>query len=136
MLAGLETGSLSLLTALVLIPATLLSSPNIYRKFSRRWRDTIRAGMGAGLGLWAALFLSGGHWVALATFPILFAIYRFYHSQRRKLKQHMCDGCSDLNTEGICSGYAQQANSIRLYQIQIEDRLNDTHHPPDAAKAL
>jgi hypothetical protein len=130
----LDTQALIGLTAAVLGPATLLSCPAIYRKFSRGWRDPIRAGMGAGLGLWSALAVSGGHWVALATFPILVMIYTLYRSQRQRLKRHMCEGCGELEAEGICSGYAQQAQSIRLYQIQIEDALNCGTGPPPGVK--
>jgi hypothetical protein len=131
--AGLDASALTHLAVAVLVPATLLSYPMVYKKVSRGWRDPIRAGMGAGLGLWLALAVSGGHWIALALLFPLLAIYLFYRAQRRTLKRHMCDGCSEWDAEetaGICSGYARQAESIRFYQVQIENSLNDGTAPP------
>lgn len=109
---------------------TLAASwPTWYARWSRPFRDVLRGGLGAWLGMLAVLAIKHHSWPAVAGMVALIPLYRAFQRRRQSLKQLRCAGCAELG-KGICSGYEQQAVSIRNFTLEVEERLNRYMSPP------
>jgi hypothetical protein len=85
---------------------------------------------GAGAALLLLQVVHGGVLVCGTTLALLLVLRRAYVRVRVELKRAACDGCAELGAPGICSGYAQQAESIRAWRDRLEDDLNAEGAPP------
>lgn len=100
-------------------PAGLVSAaslPGPYGRLSRTAKDGLRFSTGLLGGLLSSLALAQ-RWKPFALLAAAAAGgYRFLTLRRAAAKATACDGCPELTSEGICSGYAQQAVSLRAYE--------------------
>ena len=97
------------------------SAPQPYKRLNRRMKDGLRFGTGVLAGLLPAFARSERwRWFA-ALVAVAGAGYRILTLARAKAKSAACDGCPELETEGICSGFAQQAVSLRAYEAAASD---------------
>jgi len=112
-------------TALTLAALVLpLSFPRWYPRWSRGARDLLRGGSGVAIaGLLAPLWL-GEPALGLSTLATIVAVYVWFSRVRREKKLRYCEGCSELNTAGVCSGYKHQAERIQAYEEATLARLN------------
>ncbi len=114
-----------LIAAYSLLPILLFASyPWIYRKIPRLIRDAIRIGTGIFSGFLFSLLLTSWFWLSLATFAGLFVVFKFFQAKRKHVKQTECNGCPELGGNAVCSGYQQQADSIRNYRACLEEEYN------------
>ena len=92
------------------------SFPWWYKRWSRRVRDVLRAGIGWSVVLCGTLFFYGHIALGLASGAGMFAAWKCYYAYRDKRKLHACDGCHELGQQSVCSGYARQAECARAYE--------------------
>lgn len=108
--------------------AGIASLPQVYRRLDRRAKDGLRFGTGV-LGGGLLAFALARQWQRFTTLAALAAVgYRVLTLARAKAKASACDGCPELDAKGICSGYAQQAVSLRAYEnaaseLAMKERL-------------
>lgn len=96
--------------------ASVSSVPQVYGRLGRRSKDGLRFGTGV-LGGGLLTFAIARRWQSFTVLAALAAAgYRILTLARAKAKATACDGCPELDIEGICSGYAQQAVSLRAYE--------------------
>jgi hypothetical protein len=88
------------------------------------------------VSLWVGLVLAGQLVVAGATGAALVAGYVVYKRRRGAERTRACAECEELGREGVCSGYAQQAESIRAYSQCLEEFLNRESGVPAAIRPL
>lgn len=92
------------------------SLPQIYGQLPRPAKDGLRFGTGV-LGGGLLAFAAARQWQRFAVLATLAAgSYRVLTLARANAKASACDGCPELHAEGICSGYSQQAVSLRAYE--------------------
>jgi len=121
---------------LLAVPTLALSMPWVYHRLPRRMRDGLRFTLGSvivlsGLAVWQGHWLPGG--IGLV---VMLVAWRFYRRSRGIHKQHACDGCPELGSRTVCSGYAYQADLIRAYERTATDLvLNTGFVPPIGASA-
>ena len=92
------------------------SLPEVYRHLPRRGRDGLRFTTGILGGLLPVLGLARRWTPFLGLSAAAAGSYRVLTLKRAASKATACDGCPELQEEGICSGYAQQAVSLRAYE--------------------
>lgn len=96
--------------------ASAVSLPQVYGTLGRPAKDGVRFGTGV-LGGGLLLFVLAREWRRFAGLATVAAAgYRILTLARVKAKASACDGCPELHAPGICSGYAQQAVSLRAYE--------------------
>ena len=102
---------------------TLLSWPPLYRHLPRVLKDGIRAGA----GLWGAVCLAlafAGAWITAGVgAAVLLGVFLAFSQVRNRQRKTMCEGCPELSEEGVCSGYARQAASMRVYEDAMSARV-------------
>lgn len=96
--------------------ASVASLPQTYGNFGRPAKDGVRFFTGV-LGGGLLTFVTARQWQRFAVIAAVAATgYRVLTQARAKAKASACDGCPELHEPGICSGYAQQAVSLRGYE--------------------
>lgn len=96
--------------------ASAASLPQIYGDLPRSAKDGVRFGTGA-LGGGLLAFAVARQWQRFGLLATIAATgYRVLTLARAEAKATACDGCPELHAPGICSGYAQQAVSLRAYE--------------------
>lgn len=103
---------------LLAIPTIALSHPGIYKRLPRVFRDVLRLSMGVLIVFCGSLFLAGHFFSAAVLLAVIFAFWRYYFRLRRTRRLAACEGCGELDRDGVCSGYAVQAAHIRLYESE------------------
>jgi hypothetical protein len=93
-----------------------LSLPRVYKRLPRVVRDFLRFGVGALLVAATYVGMVSSAVAGLAGIAVLYAFWRLYRSRRAKRKLHECDGCPELKAEGVCSGFAVQAEDSRAFE--------------------
>ena len=119
----------------IALPTMVVSYPPAYRHFGRRSRDAIRLAAGVSISLWVFLLFFGHFFLAVVVGAGLLACIFHYLSKRNASKRLACDGCDEFGTGGVCSGYAQQAESIRAYSLCVEESLNRDGVVPPAIRS-
>ena len=111
----LQAGAVWIFTALG-TTTIAFSMPHWYKRWPRVMRDVLRYSMGATMVL-CGYVLATGHFVAgIAGTVALITFWRFYLALRRGRRLASCDGCLELGSHGICSGYRWQAQCTRAYE--------------------
>ena len=105
-------------TAVVLIP----SHPRWYHRYSRGTRDLLRFAAGVWIALLVGLFIEGWYLLGFVNLAAAFLLHRYYGRVRGEKQCGMCDGCPELAAPGICSGYREQATSLRELEEQLSSR--------------
>ncbi len=118
----------------LLVPILAVSHPVVYRRLSRWGRDIARAALGICCALYAAVVASGAPVASIFGGFVLLTSSVAYRRMRIRFKKTACAGCPELGAaDPICSGYAEQAVSVRRFQVTIEDLLNRDSMPPPVA---
>lgn len=130
---GMATGVILLATTSLLstptlpmvlaIPTVVLSHPRFYKRMPRLLRDLLRTSMGLLIVACGGLFLSGCYFTGAVLSVVLFAFWRFYFRLRHARRLAACNGCPELNGDGVCSGFARQAESVRTYERKATEML-------------
>ena len=97
------------------------SVPDTYGPLPRPAKDVIRSTTGFMLGLLRAFPLARRWYASAALGVATVASYRFLIAKRAQAKASDCDGCPELaalhaGELDVCSGFAQQAVSLRAYE--------------------
>ena len=97
------------------------SIPQVYGPLPRPAKDAVRFGAGILVGIVPA-FARARRWHAFVGLAATAAVaYRVLSLARVKNKATACEGCPELHAEGICSGFSQQAVSMRAYERAASD---------------
>ncbi|MGF1579403.1 MAG: hypothetical protein ACFCD0_08580 [Gemmataceae bacterium] len=108
----------------LLVPVVGLSYPPLYRHLPRIVMDLLRFGAGVVFVFLLGLLVTAWWWLSVLTLAILFGIFWVFRIKRGLIKANECAGCPELGSQCVCSGYARQADSIRVYSEEIENELN------------
>ncbi len=108
---------------LSLAPVIILSYPSHYKKLTRSLQDVLRLAMGTYIGFVPFFLIYRNCLCGIPTIILTLIFWRIYFYQRKMRKLHACDGCPELNSSKICSGFEQQAAAIRLYEIEATDLI-------------
>jgi len=143
MYSGIATGGVAAagvpaLGAAALAPHTWLVSagalagaslPAPYAKLGRGQKDGVRFATGLAAGMLAAFPLARRWKWSVVLIAIAAAAYRVLTLQRAKSKATACNGCPELHADGICSGFAQQAVSLRAYERDASELAMRSYQP-------
>lgn len=102
------------------------SNPRWYARRSRHVRDVLRFAAGALTILGLFCCFVRGTWIGLLAMLLLGAVWRWYCHMRSERKRDACHECPELGTDAICSGYARQAEIIRIYDEVASDYVART----------
>lgn len=94
---------------LVVLP---LSHPSLYHRQSRLARDALRCGAGVIAGLLVVMLARGEGVAGAATITLLTVVYVGYQRSRRRVLACACEGCLELDSGRICSGFRLQSERI------------------------
>ena len=106
---------------LTLTPVIVLSYPRLYKKFPRSIQDSLRLATGVLMSFTPFLLIYQNFLCGVTGVVVMFVFWRIYFHQRRMRKLHACDGCPELGLPKICSGFQEQAEAIRLYEIEATE---------------
>jgi len=112
---------LNLSFAVITVAVLTLSHPKKYSLLPRKVCLLLRFGLGASIGWTLSLMITSQWPIGAMSLFFLYVSHRSYKRTRATLKKHSCEGCSELSTEGHCSGYKQQAEQQQKLEIAIED---------------
>lgn len=105
------------------------SRPSIYGGLSRPRKDGVRFGTGVTAGaLVSFLIARRWAWSAFLTSGAGIA-YRVLTLARAKAKATACDGCPELESTTVCSGFAQQAVALRAYERDASEIAMRAYRP-------
>ena len=113
-----------------------MSMPGWYGRWPRPLRDVLRFSLGVTLATCAALVVAGQWLVGLLGAAVLLVCWAIYKTLRQARRQHNCDGCGELTTKAICSGYRRQARAVRRYETIATERLFSDTIPPELAASI
>jgi len=107
----------------ILGPLTFAPSwPPLYQRLPRAIRNWLRASAGlfVACSAWTV-----GQWPQLAwpLLPLIALLWWWFQRARKPVIARRCDGCPELGGDGVCSGYARQAQSARAIEAAIEARI-------------
>ncbi len=114
------------LAALLLVVAGSL--PRIYRRLHRRLCDLLRFGAGALFPLAMYVGVVANPALGIAGLLGIYAFWRIYFAKRAVRKLHECDDCPELANSEICSGFREQASSVRAFEREATDLLYRKGH--------
>lgn len=134
LLAPLQGPGVLIAYGAVLPSVLLLSWPTLYKKWPRSVRDLLRCAGGALIPVSAALCLSPHFWAGLPGLLLIAAFWIAYFRQRKRRKLKACNGCAELGTDRICSGFALQAERIRRYEREATELVMRGGYVPACAK--
>ena len=101
-----------------------LSFPPWYKTYwPRPMRDVLRFALGLVIALCGYLAVSGQLTAGLAGVVLLATMWKVYGVLRGRQKDRACDRCPELTAEGICAGFALQADRIRQYEEAATEML-------------
>lgn len=141
--AGLAGGAVIALAAplsdalwLALFPSILVavlgfSVPPLYKRLPRRVRDILRFQAGALIPLALHVCISIQFWVGAVGLAAILAFWCLYFRLRKIRKLCECDGCPELGSGDICSGFALQAGHVRRYESEATDLLLHSGFVPE-----
>lgn len=112
----------------------LFSYPKIYRKLNRVICDLIRFSLGSIIvcNVYFALFYRC--LINISILIILYIIKKNFVKLRAETKLTSCNGCIELNTGGICSGYIIQSEYIRKFEEEATNYLMSISYIPKIKK--
>lgn len=111
---------------LVLTPVIAFSYPRLYKRMPRFIQDMLRLIMGVLIGFIPFLLIHSNFLCGITCIVVMAMFWRIYFHQRKLRKLQACDGCPELNLPEICSGFQQQSEAIRLYEIESTEFLYRT----------
>ena len=107
-------------------PVLVLSHPPLYDRFNRLGKDTLRVVAGIlGAVMVTALF-AGAFWLTLPALGVFLLSYRFSLKAYGRAKRNACEGCPELGTGDVCSGFRHQLPHIRAYEMAATEHLYGT----------
>lgn len=107
----------------------VFSAPPLYKRFPRILRDLLRFSSGALIPMGIRLS-AGSLWAGLAGLAVIVLFWYLYFKLRRNRKLKECNGCRELGQKGICSGFASQADHVRLYEHAATELLTASGYIP------
>ena len=93
-------------------------------------RDVLRFLLGFCFSLGFALAFDA-QVVGIIGLVSMFVLWKILMKNRAKRKLHDCDGCPELKSESICSGFQAQAQASRLYEEQASTLVNQSWTPSE-----
>lgn len=108
----------------------VFSYPQLYHLLHRRARDFVRFLSGSALALFLGTMCFVPWWAVAGMALFLVAVHQVFRYMRMLVKQHACDGCPEYGHNDICSGYSEQADSIRVYRERMDDEWNKPYVLP------
>lgn len=102
--------------------AAALSHPALHSRWPRWGKDALRFLAGACAAHVLALFLLGHLAMGTLAASACVGAYWLYARLRLPRRLERCESCAELG-EGICSGYARQAEAIRAWDEDCVSRL-------------
>ena len=70
-----------------------------------------------------ALCAAGAWWQGLGAAALLIALYIGYAWRRARQVVERCDGCPELDSQGVCSGFRPQAEAWRAHEERAVPEL-------------
>ena len=108
--------------AAVLFPVLGLSLPTIYKKLPRTIRDVLRFAGGALIP--SSVGVAFTHpLLGLAALVAMFLFWKVYFRLRKTRRLSACEGCPDRVIDGICPGFALQAEGARAFERAASERV-------------
>lgn len=126
------SGALRLGLFLSILVAVLgFSAPPLYKRLPRWIRDILRFLSGALIPVALHVCISVQFWVGAFGLAALLAFWCLYFKLRRTRKLRECDGCLELGSGEICSGFAYQAGHVRRFESEAADLLSNSGFVPE-----
>jgi len=106
-----------------LAPLTIgLSHPAVYGRWGRRLRDLLRMASGSLPACALGLLLAGESVLAGLVVILLAGAYFAFARARKSRRLARCESCPELG-DGVCSGYALQAEAVRAWEQAAAERV-------------
>lgn len=113
-----DSATVAGLLAVVGTVCALGSHPALHGRWPRPVRDGLRFATGALPAFAVALFATGAPALGALAALGLAVLYVAYARARSGRKARACDGCPELGTDGVCSGFQLQAAAMRAYDVR------------------
>lgn len=99
----------------------VLSAPWWYKKWPRCVRDILRFALGLSIAFYLGLVFTGHVAIGIIGAVLMSAFWKVYLHLRADRKLRACQGCEQLKSGQICSGFAYQAEHIRRYEQEATE---------------
>ena len=117
--------------AVLLLAVLVLSGPSLYKKLPRKVRDLLRFALGLSIMLGFRRLIAGDVLLSVVLFLVILFFWRRYQGRRATRKKEACLTCEEFPGQGICSGFARQAELIRRYEEEATEYLLARGYVPD-----
>lgn len=111
----------SAIFAALFMTSAALSHPSLHSKWPRAVRDALRVATGCLPTLAVGMLARGHPLVGAGALTLLAGTYLLYRQLRKPRGLHKCESCPESG-QGICSGYAVQAQAIRVWEEEASQR--------------
>lgn len=101
----------------------ILSWEGFYKRIPIMLRGVVRFCLGIVLSASALMLLSSLWWAGTIGLLILAITYRLYINRRKVRKAEACEGCAELTSGGVCSGFELQAEKLRELELVLSKNL-------------
>jgi len=109
-----------------------LSYPPLYKKHPRWVCDLLRSLLGVTIALAIGrLLVSPLAPLSIFNISLLASVWLYFRKKRQQTKHDKCTSCPEFQEGTICSGYSEQAESVRQYQDIFAAYLTKTHRKYD-----
>jgi len=132
----LSATTLGWMLATALPLAVAGSFPPLHARRGRPARDLLRVLGGCTVALTAVAALQGQVVLALTAAVLLTGFGIAWRRRRAPLRADRCAGCPELEQQGVCSGFARQADVARAHERSMEADLLRGGFAPDLPHEL
>lgn len=123
-----DTRAYSSLLFVFLLGSVLNSFPNLHARRSRRQKDLGRFALGFSAALPLIFAFHGSLALALVSLCILVGSNLWLRRWRSARALRACDGCVELGSGSVCSGFTLHANLHRNFERDIARRNLQKYH--------
>jgi hypothetical protein len=125
-----DLATIATLLGAIGVTCVIGSHPALHGRWPRPVRDALRFGTGALPPLALALIATGAPALGASALVALAVLYVVYARARSRRKARACEGCPELATAGVCSGFQLQAVAMRAYDERCAAELGASGFVP------
>ena len=107
----------------ILCLVVILSREGWYKKLPALLRGVVRFCTGVLLSVSVLMLFSSLWWAGAIGLLVLMITYRLYMTRRKIRKAETCEGCAELASGRVCSGFEFQAEKLRELELVLTKNL-------------